>query len=262
MPNTPKVPLFDGKKKKLQRQEQERQQDAILQRAALEAQEASKAATFKFLINFLEDSIWSDQLEQISITYDALPPIQELFTYGELSETEGTHACRRLFKAVVIWDDLGHGLWKNLSNKTRQSGRISRELLSSFQGSREGSTSGYPTPERSRNNSRSSVESRFSRKSRQQSTDSQEQDAANCSRRASVADLASSFRKGSSGKVPVRRSTDSQLPLAPPAETISRVGTPSRYRLPKMIPNGCANAVRKTMGSFGESMIQGHGSAL
>ncbi|KAK7418794.1 hypothetical protein QQZ08_011117 [Neonectria magnoliae] len=261
MPGTPKVPLFDGKKKKQKRQEQERQQDAIMQRAALEAQEASKAATFKFLNTFLEESIWSDQLDQISITWDALPPMQELFTYGALPETEGTHACRRLFKAVVIWDDLGHGLWKTLKNNTHQSGRVSRELVSSFQSGRENSTSSYPTPERSRNNSRSSTESRFSKKSRQQSTDSQDLDAAGCPRRASVADLASSFRKGSSGKAPVRRSTDSQVPFADSAET-NKAGPQSRYRLPKMIPNGCANAVRKTMGSFGESMIQGHGGAL
>ncbi|KAH7013207.1 hypothetical protein EDB80DRAFT_365519 [Ilyonectria destructans] len=259
MPNTvPKVPLFDGhKKRKQRRQAQERQQDAIMKQAAQEAQEASIEATFQYLNDFLENSIWRDQMDQnqISISWDVLPPMHELRTFGELDEGEGTKACRRLFKAVVIWDDLGHGLWLKLKTDDRHSGRVSRELASSFQSEGELGTSAYPTPQRSRTSSRSSIESKFSRKSRKPSAEREEANVADPPRRASVAELCPSLRRGSSGKIPTRSSTE---PLSCSDNAGKAVGG-SRYKLPKMIPSGCANAVRKTMGAFGESMIQGHG---
>ncbi|KAF7549476.1 hypothetical protein G7Z17_g6365 [Cylindrodendrum hubeiense] len=256
----PKVPLFDGhKKRKQRRQEQERQQDRIQQQAALEAQEASREETFKFLNDFLENSIWRDQMDQnqISIAWDVLPPMHELGTFGELDEGEGTKACRRLFKAVVIWDDLGHGLWLKLKNDPRHYGRISRQMASSFQSESEAGSSAYPTPQRSRGSSQSSVESRFSRKSRKPSTEGQDMNATEVPRRASLADLGPSSRKNSSGKIPTRSSTDPQFA----SDNTGKAVAGSRYKLPKIIPSSCANAVRKTMGAFGDSMIQGHGGS-
>lgn len=67
-----------------------------------------------YLVNFLQQCAWNDQLEQISINWEYVPSMQELESYGKLSESEGTRACRKLFKAAVIWDDLGHALWKTL----------------------------------------------------------------------------------------------------------------------------------------------------
>ncbi|KAH7161631.1 hypothetical protein EDB81DRAFT_879947 [Dactylonectria macrodidyma] len=252
----PKVTLFDGHKKRKQRQqEQERRQDAILQQAALEAQEVSRDATLRFLHDFLENSIWKDQVDQnqISIAWDQLPSLHELNTYGELDEGEGTKACRRLFKAVVIWDDLGHGLWQNLKSNSHRSGRVSRELAAAFQqngGALQGS-SGYLTPQRSRGSSRSSSETKFSRKSRKASTDSEDSSASDTTRRSSVADSTPS----ASRIVPTRSVTE---PLCC-SDCTTKTVVASRYKLPKIIPSGCANAVRKTMGAFGESMIQGHG---
>ncbi|KAH7129983.1 hypothetical protein B0J13DRAFT_530056 [Dactylonectria estremocensis] len=247
----PKVTLFDGHKKRKQRQqEQERRQDAILQQAALEAQEVSRDATLKFLYDFLENSIWKDQVDQnqISIAWDQLPSMHELNTYGELDEGEGTKACRRLFKAVVIWDDLGHGLWQKLKADAHRSGRVSRELAAAL--AAQGS-SGYLTPQRSRGSSRSSIETKFSRKSRKGSTDTVDSSASDTPRRSSVADTSPS----TSRIVPTRSVTE---PLCCSDCTTKTVAA-SRYKLPKIIPSGCANAMRKTMGAFGESMIQGHG---
>ncbi|KAI5459400.1 hypothetical protein BGZ63DRAFT_426674 [Mariannaea sp. PMI_226] len=236
MPATvPKVPLFDGhRKRKQRRQEEERAQIAILERAALEAEEYAKDETYEFLESWLESSMWSDQMEQISITREALPSIDRLWAYGDLAETEGTHACRKLFKAVVIWDDLGHGLWQTLKNDSRRWSR------SNSQQDEELYLSAYSTP-RSRGTSPSSLGSASS--------------GLDLSRRSSITEVTTSLRKGISNKIPMRRSTDPQVYSAPTSQDPAfKAAYGSRSRLHKIIPHGCySNMSKKSVGSVHES---------
>ncbi|KAJ4144461.1 hypothetical protein LMH87_003343 [Akanthomyces muscarius] len=73
-------------------------------RVAREAELESRARACNFLSTFLHSSPWTDQLDQITIVWDCVPSMEELESYGELDEKEGTRNCRRLFKAVVVWD--------------------------------------------------------------------------------------------------------------------------------------------------------------
>lgn len=73
-----------------------------------------KALSGRYLTNFLQQSCWNDQLDQISIVWDYVPAFNELKRYGHLDEVEGTRACRRLVKAPVVWDQVGNSLWKSL----------------------------------------------------------------------------------------------------------------------------------------------------
>lgn len=89
--------------------------DSALSTEAMERiEEENRKWVRTYLVNFLQQCAWNDQLEQISINWEYVPSMQELESYGRLSESEGTRACRKLFKAAVIWDDLGHALWKTL----------------------------------------------------------------------------------------------------------------------------------------------------
>ncbi|KZZ98547.1 hypothetical protein AAL_03065 [Moelleriella libera RCEF 2490] len=87
----------------------------LQQRIILEAEEESRSQAWNYVVEFLHTSEWCDQLEQIAVNYDAMPTMVELESYGALDEKEGTRACRKLFKAPVVWDELGRGLWKVLS---------------------------------------------------------------------------------------------------------------------------------------------------
>ncbi|QPH10582.1 hypothetical protein C2857_001967 [Epichloe festucae Fl1] len=85
------------------------------QRALLEAAEESRTRAWNYVVEFLQASEWRHQMGQITVVYDAVPTMEELESYGDLDEKEGTRTCRKLFKAPVVWDELGHGLWKVLS---------------------------------------------------------------------------------------------------------------------------------------------------
>lgn len=76
--------------------------------------EESRRWVRTYLVNFLQNCDWNDQLDNISIAWESVPSMQDLESYGMMNESEGTRACRKLFKAAVIWDDLGHALWKAL----------------------------------------------------------------------------------------------------------------------------------------------------
>lgn len=76
--------------------------------------EESRRWVRTYLVNFLQNCDWNDQLDNISIAWESVPSMQDLESYGMMNESEGTRACRKLFKAAVIWDDLGHALWKTL----------------------------------------------------------------------------------------------------------------------------------------------------
>lgn len=80
----------------------------------------SRARACNYLSTFLHSSPWTDQLDQITIVWDSVPSMEELDSYGELDEKEGTRNCRRLFKAVVVWDEVGHLLWQTLKAAAQQ----------------------------------------------------------------------------------------------------------------------------------------------
>ncbi|KAG6010203.1 hypothetical protein E4U21_007680 [Claviceps maximensis] len=106
-------PFFElpHKKRKQRRLLEEEQR----QKALLEAEEQSRSLAWNYIVDFLHASEWCDQVDQITVVYEAVPTMEELESYGELDEKEGTRASRKLFKAPVVWDELGHGLWKLLS---------------------------------------------------------------------------------------------------------------------------------------------------
>lgn len=104
-------------------------------RAAREAEMESRARACNYLSTFLHSSPWTDQLDQITIVWDSVPSMEELESYGELDEKEGTHNCRRLFKAVVIWDELGHLLWQTLQDADQQKQQNEQQQLQTSTGS-------------------------------------------------------------------------------------------------------------------------------
>ncbi|KAK2593271.1 hypothetical protein QQS21_009036 [Conoideocrella luteorostrata] len=101
------LPLKKRKQRRLIEEEQR-------QRALLEAEEESRSQAWNYIFEFLQASEWSDQMAQITVVYDAVPTMNELESFGNLDEKEGTRACRKVFKAPVVWDELGHGLWRVL----------------------------------------------------------------------------------------------------------------------------------------------------
>ncbi|GAB0137638.1 hypothetical protein EsDP_00005895 [Epichloe bromicola] len=90
------------------------------QRALLEAEEESRTRARNYVVEFLQASEWRHQMGQITVVYEAVPTMEELESYGDLDEKEGTRTCRKLFKAPVVWEELGHGLWKVLSAAAEQ----------------------------------------------------------------------------------------------------------------------------------------------
>lgn len=233
--NVPKVPLFGNPKKRKQKQQQEQKvkEEQLRLQALEEAEFATKAETSDFLTYYLERSPFKDQCDQISIAWDSLPSLGELQAYGELDKTEGTQACRRLFKAPVIWDDLGLDLWETLSSNIEQQRMYDEldddDLLDEI--SEEPADWDYTsTPRsRSRGSSRTTSSDNYSGRSRQTSADrySQREDSRE-SRRGSATDQ---MRRPStaSGKLPARRAT------APHGMISEYYDSPSRYRLPKIV---------------------------
>ncbi|KAF4974410.1 hypothetical protein FZEAL_8684 [Fusarium zealandicum] len=239
----PKVPLFGNRKerKQLKQQELKAQEEQLRLQALEEAEFATKAETFDFLTYYLQRSPYKDQSDQISIAWDSLPSLSELESYGTLNKTEGTHVCRRLFKAVVIWDDLGLDLWETLSRTLHQQQQLEDdddddeyELLDGIHEEPAGWDHVGTTQRRpsSRGSSRTSLsETFFSGRSRQTSADRQ-RDGSREPRRSSVTEHNASMRRPStatSGKLPVRR------PAAPHGMISEYYDSPSRYRLPKIV---------------------------
>ncbi|KAG6026566.1 hypothetical protein E4U41_001232 [Claviceps citrina] len=108
--STPFFELPHKKRKQRRLLEEERRQKALL-----EAEEESRSLAWNYIVDFLQASEWCDQMDQIAVVFEAVPTMEELESYGHLDEKEGTRASRKLFKAPVVWDELGHGLWKVLS---------------------------------------------------------------------------------------------------------------------------------------------------
>ena len=114
----PSSPMFELRaKKRRQRRLMAQEQQ---QRAAQEAEEEARSDAFAYVVDFLHASEWSTQMDNISVVWDVMPTLDTLETYGNLGEQDGTVACRRLFKAAVIWDQLGHALWLTLRELVEQ----------------------------------------------------------------------------------------------------------------------------------------------
>ncbi|PHH78970.1 hypothetical protein CDD80_5911 [Ophiocordyceps camponoti-rufipedis] len=101
-------------KKRRQNRPVDHEDDGGEQAAVLQEEASLRTQALVYLDDFLHNSKWTDQLDQITIVQEAVPTMPELNSYGDLDEKEGTRVCRRLFKAVVVWDELGHHLWRTL----------------------------------------------------------------------------------------------------------------------------------------------------
>lgn len=200
--------------------------------------DTNKAMSGKYLTNFLQQSQWTDQLDQITIVWDHVPAFEELESYGDLDESDGTRACRRLFKAVVVWDELGNSLWKalrDLADNKHEALYTTRPMISvedDDDGSADGryfQDVGFTTT--IFNSSRTSQESSGARRSL--STSDSNWDQCPCS-----------YCKSGSGLF--RSKTDS-------AKTShrKRSGSVSSH-MARTIGSNCANVVRKALGVFSE----------
>lgn len=89
-----------------------------------QAEQASRDLAHTFLERFLETSEWKDHVGQIGIIEEAVPTMEELEEYGSLDEADGTRACRKMFKAVVVWEQVGHSLWETLRDEVRDNRMI------------------------------------------------------------------------------------------------------------------------------------------
>ncbi|KAI9150244.1 hypothetical protein HJFPF1_10002 [Paramyrothecium foliicola] len=113
-----------GRRQQTLRTESDSEMDDLMlerrQKRALEVEEASVGRACAYIEDFLNKSEWSDQLDSITVHWESIPTMEELESYGTLDATEGTRMCRRFFTAVVVWDDLGHGLWMRLKKTSEQ----------------------------------------------------------------------------------------------------------------------------------------------
>ena len=258
-PTPAHIPLFDRPKhRKQQREVKARMQDKLREQAELEAQEIAKFETFDFLMGFLHGSEWKDLSDSITIAWDVLPTMQELQTYGRLDKVEGTRACRKLFKVAVVWDDLGCSLWERLSGNAARNKSISsqdtiweEESNAETEFDQDCTCSDTAVPSLSRCQSKSSRTSRGSTSSSRSRHTSSERREERTSDKASTGHC-----KCRNPKHPGRRSTE---PLPGNSDTQSLQHKDSRKGLPRLLSNNCANAVKRTLGGFGDSMIQAHG---
>jgi hypothetical protein len=230
--NGPKVPLFGNPKRRKQKQQQEQEQkdkeEKLRLQALEEAEFATKAETSDFLLYYLERSPFKDQSDQISIAWENLPSLSELESFARLDKTAGTQACRRLFKAVVIWDDLGLDLWETL-NSTFSPDSDGEDSDDDFLDQIREEPSGWDSPRRSRSraSSRTSAsDTQASERSRQVSADRQDKRSGSRDSRKTTATRDQSLN----GRAPPRR------PVGLQGGMISEYyDSPSRYRVPKIV---------------------------
>ncbi|KYK61113.1 hypothetical protein DCS_02254 [Drechmeria coniospora] len=113
------------KRRQSRLEEQRRSEEAARQEEA-----ALRAQAWIYLHSFLKTSSdWCDLFDHITIVRDAVPTMPELNSYGELDEKDGTLACRRLFRAVVVWDELGRSLWRTLRDASEQRLAAQRQFI-------------------------------------------------------------------------------------------------------------------------------------
>lgn len=97
-------------------------------RARGQAEQASRSLAREYLERFLETSEWQDHVDRIGIIDEAVPTMEELEAYGTLDEADGTRACRRMFKAVVVWEQVGHSLWERLRNDAHKDNKVDKAI--------------------------------------------------------------------------------------------------------------------------------------
>ncbi|PFH59825.1 hypothetical protein XA68_11843 [Ophiocordyceps unilateralis] len=119
-------------KKRRQNRPIEHDDDVSEQTAVLQEEASLRTQALVYLDDFLHNSKWTDQLDQIAIVQEAVPTMPELNSYGDMDEKEGTRVCRRLFKAVVVWDELGHNLWRTLRAASEQRKLVQRQFEGSL----------------------------------------------------------------------------------------------------------------------------------
>lgn len=78
-----------------------------------------KARAIEYLRDWLDTSEWRTHGHNVSIIEEEVPVLDELEGYGWLNEADGTRACRCLFRAVVVWEQVGHSLWETLQREAR-----------------------------------------------------------------------------------------------------------------------------------------------
>lgn len=257
-----RVPLFDRKKRKQRRQTEERIQDELRVAAAATAKDELKFETLDYLNEFLVSSGWRDEAEQISIVWEKLPPLKELEAYATLDETDGTRACRKLFKAVVVWDEVGHSLWKKLKADLEEQEEDKRRNLEPIAEDWPGEVNPFSWSSTScrsgshcSRSSRKSIESSHSPRSsvdlhRQYDEPTTPPDEA---RRPSLPWATVPLGERLAMQTSGRRSTEPPLSSLGDAYNSAKAGGDSRFTLPKLVSQNCANVVKKTLGRFSES---------
>lgn len=219
--------------------------------AALREEVMLRGQAWLYLEDFLRRSPWEDIMDQIAIVRDAVPTMPELNSYGGLDEEEGTKACRRLFKAVVVWDELGHSLWETLRAASEQRRLAQRQFEQAAALDACADDDFYISASR-RSSRRASGASDASDAS-EGSVDSTHSTACEKRQQRPLLKLtkklgSSSSRRGSSES---SRERCSCCAANQQQARLSHEGG-SRSAIPKMISHNCASAVRRTLGVIGE----------
>ena len=247
--------------------------------AAAEEQATLRAQAWLYLHDFIDSSpIWSEMSSQITIVRDEVPTMPELNSYGELDEKEGTRACRRLFKAVVVWDELGHNLWKTLRDAAEQRAEARKQFETpEWFASLDGFSDDYAEQgvsrraDRRRRGSedswRSVASSHSSSLSKKQSSSSSSSSSAaaaaassasslslssSCARLTKRLSSASSSRRGSSDTDHEQQQQQARGPGAADVADAAKCHH-ERSAIPRIISHNCVSVVRRTLGVFADS---------
>ncbi|KAK5996465.1 hypothetical protein PT974_01799 [Cladobotryum mycophilum] len=257
------------KRRRLNRKAMEQElREQEMREEAMQRQEASRSMALEYLEEFLDNSEWSERRDYISIIYDAVPTMEELVSFGGLDEKEGTRACRRMFKAVVIWDELGHNLWEvlNASSDTRRPSIDDAAAADTVAADFDTASTIVPSRRTSEDSSLSSRASFWSTPSRSSSTSEKQprrkwysRPSTPVSRRSSVA---SSESKHLCECCAARCQPSELATLSEPQvyETPrSTSSTSFKSTLPKIISENCASALRRTWGRLSDRTMSTHG---
>ncbi|PNY27306.1 Uncharacterized protein TCAP_02768 [Tolypocladium capitatum] len=210
---------------------------------ALEEETALRVQAWLYLGDFLRRSPWEDQMDQIAIVRDAVPTMPQLNSYGGLDEKEGTRACRRLFKAVVVWDELGHSLWKTLrvALEQRQLAQRQFELAAALDGCADDDFCVAYSPRSSRRSSEASVDSARSHHSARSPKKRRQQLPPPLLKLPKKLSLSVSRRSSS-------ETSDSGLEHSCSRCAANHHTSHDGGSRPKTISHNCASAVRRTLG--------------
>ena len=237
----------------------ERRRAEQREEAAQRGEEVSRARARAYLNDFLEKSEWGTRMNQFTVDWDAVPTMEELESYGGLDETEGTRACRKLFRAVVVWDELGNSLWQRLKITSKQKKDALKGLGPMLM-------MGVVGDDGRRESDSSDKSSKSSRRARSSSRESSSQHSRTASQQ--------SFknRASRSKTMPSRQASQDCLFEESPDQSdyshdLDETSRPEEQNeLPqqrpgfqRIISQNCASAVRKTLGVFGDGRSSGTG---